>query len=248
MLNTIALLVIFGSAPLVFALLFFYTAPYGRHYRPGWGPSVSARAGWMIMEAPAFLVIGIIVLSSGHTVSTLSLLLLCLWEIHYFYRTFLFPMLIKDNGKRFPVMIVAFAMIFNTLNGYANGIFLANSSPATGGLLSSVRICLGVALFVAGFFTHVWADHDLRNLRKPGEVGYKLPRGGLFEYVSNPNYFGEIMEWGGFALAAWSLPALAFVLFTIANLVPRAHANRAWYQQTFPDYPKERKRVIPFLF
>jgi 3-oxo-5-alpha-steroid 4-dehydrogenase 1 len=202
----------------------------------------------MIMEAPAFLVIGIMVLFSGHAVSTLSILLLCLWEVHYCYRTLLFPMLIKDNGKRFPLMLVAFAFIFNTLNGYANGLSLANSAPPNGGLFSTVRICLGVAMFVGGFFTHVWADHDLRNLRKPGEVGYKLPHGGLFEYVSNPNYFGEIVEWGGFALAAWYLPGLAFVVFTIANLVPRAHANRAWYQQTFPDYPKERKRVIPFLF
>jgi protein-S-isoprenylcysteine O-methyltransferase Ste14 len=248
MLNTIALLVIFASAPLVFTLLFFYTAPYGRHFRPGWGPSVSARAGWMIMEAPAFLVIGIIVLSNGRSVSALALLLLGLWEVHYFYRTFLFPMLIKDNGKRFPVLLVAFACIFNTLNGYANGMFLASSGPAVGGFLSSVRVCIGITMFVAGFLTHVWADRDLRKLRKPGEEGYKVPRGGLFNYISNPNYFGEILEWSGWALAAWSLPGLAFVLFTVANLVPRAHANRAWYQQTFPDYPKERKRVIPFIF
>jgi protein-S-isoprenylcysteine O-methyltransferase Ste14 len=248
MLNTIALLVIFASAPLVFTLLFFYTAPYGRHFRPGWGPSVSARAGWMIMEAPAFLVIGIIVLSNGRSVSALALLLLGLWEVHYFYRTFLFPMLIKDSGKRFPVLLVAFACIFNTLNGYANGMFLASSGPAAGGFLSSVRVCIGITMFVAGFLTHVWADRDLRRLRKPGEEGYKVPRGGLFNYISSPNYFGEILEWSGWALAAWSLPGLAFVLFTVANLVPRAHANRAWYQQTFPDYPKERKRVIPFIF
>jgi len=248
MLNTIALLVIFASAPLVFTLLFFYTAPYGRHYRPGWGPSVSARAGWMIMEAPAFLVIGITVLSSGRSVSTLSIVLLVLWEIHYCYRTLLFPLLMKDNGKRFPLVLVAFAFIFNSLNGYANGMFLATTGPATGGFMSGLRVGLGIAMFAAGLLTHILADRDLRRLRKPGEEGYKVPRGGLFEYVSNPNYFGEILEWSGWALAAWSLPGLAFAVFTVANLVPRAHANRAWYQQTFPDYPKERKRVIPFLF
>jgi 3-oxo-5-alpha-steroid 4-dehydrogenase 1 len=127
-------------------------------------------------------------------------------------------------------------------------VFLAGRGPAVGGVLSSVRVCVGVALFAAGFFTHVWADRGLRRLRMPGEEGYKVPRGGLFEYISSPNYFGEILEWSGWALAAWSLPGLAFALFTVANLVPRAHANRAWYQQTFPDYPKERKRVIPFIF
>ncbi len=47
-----------------------------------------------------------------------------------------------------------------------------------------------------------------------GEKGYKIPRGGMFEYISGANFFGEILEWAGFALAAWSLPAFAFALFT----------------------------------
>jgi steroid 5-alpha reductase family enzyme len=128
-------------------------------------------------------------------------------------------------------------------------MFLAASSPLpAAGLLHDLRFCAGVALFASGFLVHVWSDHALRNLRKPGELGYTIPRGGLFEYVSSPNYFGEIAEWSGWALASWSLPGLAFAVFTAANLVPRAHANRAWYIARFPDYPRERKRVIPFIF
>ena len=248
MLTTIALLVIFVSAPLVFILLFFFTAPYGRYFREGWGPSVTARAGWMLMEAPALLVIGITVAASGQRVTPLALLLLGLWEIHYLYRTCLFPLLMRGSTKRFPFLLVVFAFIFNSLNGYANGMFLANGTVAATDFLSSLRVCVGIALFAAGFITHVWADRDLRRLRKPGEIGYKIPRGGLWEYVANPNYFGEIMEWCGWALAAWSLPGLGFAVFTIANLVPRAWANRRWYRDTFNDYPRGRKSVIPFVF
>ncbi len=249
MLTTIALMVIFISAPVVFAFLFFTTAPYGRHFRSGWGPSVTARAGWMIMEAPALLVIAFVVLGSGQNVSPLAIFLLGLWEIHYLYRTCLFPLLMRGSSKRFPLLLVVFAFVFNSLNGYANGMFLAYQGPvSTGGFVSGLRLCVGVALFAAGFVTHVWADSDLRGLRRPGEIGYKIPRGGLWEYVSNPNYFGEIMEWCGWALATWSLPGLAFAVFTIANLVPRAYANRQWYIDTFEDYPRDRKSVIPFVF
>jgi protein-S-isoprenylcysteine O-methyltransferase Ste14 len=249
MLMTLSLWVIFISAPVVFTLLFFFTAPYGRYFREGWGPSLTARAGWMVMEAPAFLVIGIIVLSSGRPAGALALLLLGLWEIHYLYRTCLFPLLMRGSSKRFPLLLVAFAFIFNSLNGYANGMFLASGGPiAAAGFFSSLRVCVGIALFAAGFLTHVWADGDLRRLRKPGEIGYKIPRGGLWEYVSNPNYFGEITQWCGWALATWSLPGLGFAVFTIANLVPRAWANRRWYLETFNDYPRERKSVIPFVF
>jgi protein-S-isoprenylcysteine O-methyltransferase Ste14 len=248
MLVTIALLVIFISAPVVFTMLFFFTAPYGRHFREGWGPSMTARASWMLMEAPALLVIGIIVVSSGQPLSPLTLLLLGLWEVHYLYRTCVFPLLMRGPSKRFPLLLVVFAFIFNSLNGYANGTFLAAGPLVLGNFISGLRVCVGVALFAAGFLTHVWADRDLRRLRKPGEIGYKIPHGGLWEYVSSPNYFGEITEWCGWALATWSLPGLAFAVFTIANLVPRAWSNRRWYRETFSDYPVTRKSVIPFVF
>eukprot|EP00904_Undaria_pinnatifida_P007423 jgi/Undpi1/3810/HiC_scaffold_16.g07179.m1 len=47
----------------------------------------------------------------------------------------------------------------------------------------------------------------------------------MFEYVSTANFFGECVEWCGFAIAGWSLPAAAFALYTVANLVPRARAR-----------------------
>lgn len=248
MLNTIALLVIFASAPAVFILLYFVTAPYGRYFREGWGPSIDARASWVLMELPAVVVIAGIVLFDGRQASIIAILLLGLWEVHYLYRTFLFPMLLRDNGKRFPIVLIFFAAIFNSLNGYANGNFLTGFSLPDGGVFSDARLGIGVALFAAGFIIHVRADHELRKLRKPGEIGYRIPRGGLFNLISSPNYFGEIAEWTGWALATWSLAGLGFAVFTAANLVPRAHANRAWYLATFPDYPRSRKRIIPFVY
>ncbi|MGB2854987.1 MAG: 3-oxo-5-alpha-steroid 4-dehydrogenase, partial [Dehalococcoidia bacterium] len=92
------------------------------------------------------------------------------------------------------------------------------------------------------------SDGILRRLRTPGETGYKIPRGGLFERVSCANYFGEIIEWCGWAIATWSLPGLAFAVWTAANLVPRARAHHKWYPSQFPDYPQQRRALIPFVF
>jgi hypothetical protein len=36
-------------------------------------------------------------------------------------------------------------------------------------------------------------------------------------------------------------------MFMIANLLPRAIAHHRWYANNFPDYPKERKAIIPFI-
>ena len=93
-----------------------------------------------------------------------------------------------------------------------------------------------------------WADLNLRGLRRPGETGYNIPYGGLFVWVSCPNYLGEIIEWFGWALATWSLSGLAFAAWTLANLAPRARSHHAWYHANFPEYPAERKALFPLIW
>ncbi len=116
------------------------------------------------------------------------------------------------------------------------------------GWLSDPRFLLGVALFGAGYAVNLHSDAVLRGLRRPGESGYKIPQGGFFRWVSSPNYFGEVVEWCGWALATWSAAGLAFALFSFANLAPRAVSNHRWYREQFPDYPAERRAIIPGLW
>jgi 3-oxo-5-alpha-steroid 4-dehydrogenase 1 len=92
------------------------------------------------------------------------------------------------------------------------------------------------------------SDTILINLRKKGDTGYYIPKGFLFEYISSPNLFGEIVEWSGFAIMAWNLPALTFLVWTFANLVPRSKNHHDWLLKKFPNYPKDRKRVFPFIY
>jgi 3-oxo-5-alpha-steroid 4-dehydrogenase 1 len=102
-------------------------------------------------------------------------------------------------------------------------------------------------VFVLGVAINLWADNRLIGLRAPGKPDYTIPRGGLFEWVSCPNHLGEIIQWTGFAIMCWNLPALSFAIWTFANLVPRAVSHHKWYRKTFPEYPKDRRAVIPAL-
>eukprot|EP00624_Nannochloropsis_granulata_P000244 evm.model.NODE_108_length_37666_cov_31.093744.4 len=79
---------------------------------------------------------------------------------------------------------------------------------------------------------------------------YCIPRGGLFEYISGANFFGEMVEWIGFAVASGgSFPSVMFALFTILNLAPRAWHHHMWYKNHFgKKYPAKRKALVPFLF
>jgi steroid 5-alpha reductase family enzyme len=106
---------------------------------------------------------------------------------------------------------------------------------------------IGVLLFLTGMIINLAADEQLILLRKNSNNGYRIPHGWLFSKISCPNFFGEIMEWLGFALLCWSLPALSFLVWTICNLVPRALDHHQWYKNQFADYPAGRKAVFPYL-
>ena len=77
------------------------------------------------------------------------------------------------------------------------------------------------------------ADHVIRNLRKPGDTRHYLPEKGFYRYVTSANYFGELVEWTGFALLTASPAAWVFVWWTAANLVPRADAIYKRYCEEF---------------
>jgi hypothetical protein len=234
-------------AGVVCVMLVFLTAPYGRHDRAGWGPKISNSVGWVVMELPAVFLFLAIFLLGQRSYETVPLVFLALWMLHYIHRTFVFPMRVRTEGKQMALVIVAMAFAFNVLNAYVIARWLSHFGEYSLGWLHDPRFVLGTALFLAGFAVNYKADLMLIGLREPGESGYRVPRGWLYEYVACPNYLGEIAEWCGFAIATWSLPGLAFALFTAANIGPRAFSNRRWYREEFPDYPSERKALIPFV-
>ena len=236
-------------ALLLVPIQLFISAPYGRHARKGWGPMISNRLGWMLMEIVSPAVFSYLFLS-GPTEKTLPMwLFFALWNLHYLNRTFIFPLRTRTTGKKMPISIVLSAAFFNVFNGGLNGYWLGYLSPSYEiEWMTSWPFIIGGCLFVIGAYTNLRADNMLINLRKPGETGYKIPKGFLFDKISCPNHFGEVIEWTGFALMCWNLPALSFAIWTAANLIPRAMAHHKWYQEKFVDYPPERRAVIPYLF
>jgi 3-oxo-5-alpha-steroid 4-dehydrogenase 1 len=242
-------LAVFGTAVLAFPVLFWITVPYGgRHTSEHWGPSIPSGLAWFLMEVPAptFLLIGY---SLGrNTGEPVSLLLLSAFVIHYAHRAVVYPLRMRGTGKRTPASSAAIAFCVNVVNGTINGLAVAHAATYGTAWLADPRFLIGATAFIAGAAINLHSDEILRNLRAPGERGYHIPAGGLYRWVSSPNYLGEIVQWAGWAVATWSTAGLAFLLLTIANLAPRARANQAWYRQQFPDYPAERKALIPGIW
>ncbi|MCU0447175.1 MAG: DUF1295 domain-containing protein [Microscillaceae bacterium] len=238
-----------GVAAVVFLVLQFVSAPYGRHTRQGWGTMIDNRWGWLIME----IISPIVLLGTFWHYKTqnggLTWFFVALWLGHYLNRSIVFPWRIRTNGKKMPLLIALFAGIFNSVNGFTNGFYLANYGYLyPNDWVFSLQFIVGVALFASGLAINWQADEVLLRLRSATETGYKIPHGGLYRFVSCPNYLGEIIEWLGFALMTASPAAWVFWGWTVANLVPRAQANHNWYRHHFTDYPPKRKAILPFIW
>lgn len=244
-------------AAISFVWLQFVSAPYGRHLRDGWGPRINATLGWVIMEAPSPLVFFACWLAGepARRFSAAGLIFLLLWETHYVYRTFIFPFRRRGGEREMPLSIALLSILFNLANAYLNARWLYTLGPERQARwLLDPRFLSGVALFALGYWINHQSDRILFNLRKPGprdipgSSRYSIPYGGLFPFVSCPNYFGELVEWMGWALCTFSPAGLAFALASAANLVPRARTHHRWYRETFPDYPRERKAIVPLVY
>lgn len=183
--------------------------------------------------------------------NTTALLLLALWVLHYGHRTFVYPLQVSSRSVAFAIW--ALGAFYNVINGFMNAYAVAHQPAAAADRHTQPSFLLGAALFVCGKAINMWADARLTALRPAaerarGEHRYVLPRGGLFELVSCPHYFGELVMWGGWALAAASLPALAFFVFCVCNIGARALSHHEWYRLRFKEtMPPARKALVPYL-
>lgn len=246
------LLCMAGMGAVVFVALYFVGAGYGMMYNKKWGLSVNNRLGWVLMEAPVFIVMCLLWWCSGRRNEVVPLIFFLLFQLHYFQRSFIFPLLMRGHN-RMPLAIVVMGVLFNVVNAYMQGGWIFYVSPE--GMYSpewiyTPQFVAGVTVFAVGMVINLNSDYIIRNLRKPGDTGHYIPRGGMFRYVSSANYLGELTEWAGFALMTWSFAGVVFAWWTFANLAPRAWRIHRRYTAEFgEEFTKLKlRRIIPFIY
>ena len=203
-----------------------------------------------------------------------QLFLASLYLLHYANRALISP-LRTPSRSRSHMSVVLCGICFNVSNGLMMGTYLRSAIAHSflSGAFSRPLFWGGALLWLAGFFGNLLHDEVLFNIRRnanikgkanPAKRGeyYAIPQGYLYKYISYPNYFCEWLEWTGFALAAAPLPPTTsfsafvqnthapwvFVISEVLLMLPRAYKGHRWYHEKFPDYPKERKAVVPFIF
>ena len=172
-----------------------------------------------------------------------------MWSSHYIHRGWIHPWIMRYSSATTPLGICVSGLFANTIYSVINAHQIATTPYTEIDGFPCPRFMLGTFLFVTGYIINRVSDFQLRALRKnENDKTYKIPTGFMFEYVTCPNYLGEWIEWCGYALAAWSWPSFVWMLFGAATFFARSPQAHEWYKKKFSNYPKNRKRLIPFIF
>lgn len=118
----------------------------------------------------------------------------------------------------------------------------------------SAHHIIGTAIFLWAFCVQFDSHLRMASLRKnsAGNVvtlKHKIPRGGMFEYVSCPHYMAEIVLYCALSvvLGAPNTTWWLMMSWNWTNQVAVSFLSHNWYRENFPSYPRSRKAVIPFV-
>ena len=230
---------------ITFVYLFFENAPYGRHIKDGWGIKIPARLGWIVMESPCVILMVVLALIIKEQLEMIHKIFLCIWLTHYIHRTFIYPFVIEMTNPKMPISIALSAFFFNIINVSIQAFGIFYFTKYSDDWLTSPAFIIGLSVFLFGMFINIKSDYIINSMKRDKGPGYHIPDQFLYKYLSAPNYFGEIIEWLGWAILTFSVSGFVFLIWVIANLFPRAIAHHKWYKDKFENYPKERKAIIP---
>ena len=228
-----------------FIYLFYESAPYGRHIKNGWGIDIPARLGWVVMESPCVILMIAFSITVKGQLETIHQIFLLLWLTHYVHRSFIYPFAVEMTNPKMPISIALSAFFFNIINVSIQAFGIFYFTEYASDWMLSPTFFAGLSLFLIGMFINLRSDYYIASMKKRKGPGYHIPNGFLYKHISAPNYFGEIIEWLGWAILTWSISGVIFLIWVIANLFPRAISHHKWYKNKFENYPQNRKAIIP---
>jgi len=175
--------------------------------------------------------------------------------IHFLKRTFETLFLHKYSGGTDLATSISIGVYYTLVSIIINSFLV--KVPIS--LYDSNLCSLGIACFLIGQIGNFYHHYILATLRKDdlngttkdkGQIikAYKIPSGGLFNLVTMPHYFFELISWFGIALCSQQINCYLVFFSMFSYLAGRSVATSEWYKQNIKDYPNNRKNLVPYLF
>lgn len=106
---------------------------------------------------------------------------------------------------------------------------------------------IGLIGMILSIISNGYCHIMLKRLRTPGSQEWKIPKGFLFDYITTPNYFCEIMTWAFFnVMTGFPIMGIAFNFCGLYQMWEWANQRRAKYEKMFPEY-NVKWTLLPFI-
>mmetsp|Transcript_4103 Transcript_4103/g.6082 ORF Transcript_4103/g.6082 Transcript_4103/m.6082 type:complete len:206 (+) Transcript_4103:11-628(+) len=190
----------------------------------------------------ALIVFPIIYLKYYNNITLYSTLLLVLWVSHFGKRIAENIWVHIHTEKTIEISMCIGMWIYYIGFGYwnAEALFQSMIEP---NFMSTIATLLFIACSAGNGICH----YMLRKLKLDNPNRRTYPRGFLFEYVSCPHYFCEIMMWFAFTLLTRTFAAATFFVATLIILSMWSKERHEKYKK-MDGFPSSRKSLVPFLY
>lgn len=237
-------------------------AGYSKFADPKASLKVPSRLGMVILYSPALLVSLGYLRSSSPGANGREKVTSLLLSIHFGKRVLESMFLHRYSGT----MNADFLLPIGTSYALTAALIAHQQRSViayTNASVDAIMLPLGLGLSVVGQLGNLYHHWLLASLRDDkskdvkaehrftlagDDAKYVIPCGGLFKYVTAPHYFFELITWMGIACTTQQLNAFLTVADMLSYLAGRSVATTRWYKTKFPDYPADRKHLIPFIF
>ncbi|KAF7992001.1 hypothetical protein HCN44_010821 [Aphidius gifuensis] len=162
----------------------------------------------------------------------------------------------KINISHYVIGYVHYIGALTCIIGESQGFTKANLQPSANfqwNHISRINF-IWMAIFLLASYAQLRANIIFAKLRKNKDnyvdsKSHKIPHGELFEYISAPLQFTEIIMYLMLTFILWDASTFHFIfIWVFVNQTETAVSTHEWYHDTFKDqYPKDRKIYIPFI-
>lgn len=174
------------------------------------------------------------------------------WTVHYIKRILETIFVHRFSHSTMPIF-----NLFKNCSYYWGFAFyvgyFVNHPLYTAPYFGCTQVYGALAVFILSELGNLSIHLALRDLRPAGSKERKIPYPTsnpftyLFKYVSCPNYSYEVYSWAAFTIMTQTLPAGMFTAAGFFQMALWALGKHRNYKKEFPNYPKGRKAIIPFL-
>ena len=213
---------------------------------------VSGRKGMLVIYAPALVAMGLISAGTSSQIDGDRAILVNALLIAHFAKRCIETLFVHRYSGTMPLAAsVGIGAYYTLVSAAIASLRCATPQPQAA--------ALGVALFVVGSLGNLYHHWLLATLRPASSSSapaaaadrvktYQVPTGGLFSMVAMPHYLFELVAWLGIAVASQHLNAFLVFSAMASYLAGRSVASSRWNAANIPNYPRDRRHLVPGIF